>query len=306
MSNDTPIVASVDNGDNNKFIMDALRQIQERLDRMDSANSVLQHGKVVFKNNRATILKLYDELVEEYPAVYSPDFYVKELEKDHELFDWEDFHQTEYMEYEPPAVLEHGEVRLPDHSRKAELMAIGAQKDIAKFTRMWDTHAHETIQSGDNRTPYGRKTLALLNTSRIYAGHLAAKWSRFREGLYYEVLGIKQGQPRDRFIKTVAEVAELKAHTETIRKAYKLPEKPKDKKSDGKGKKGKPGSSDKPKDQHKKQSGNGSDYKSDRSKLQQKSDNKSRNKSRDRSHSKSRDRQGGKYTEAGNESEKSD
>lgn len=315
MSHDTNNNHSVNNSDNNgdnQAILQCLQemrqqqqQLMDRLERMEQA-SVVQDGKVVYKHNRATTLKLYDQLINAYPAVVDQDYFTKELPKDHDLFNWDDFHFTEGMEYEPPSVLEHAEVKLPETLRKVETFVVSIQRELAKSTRIWDSAAHEICSKNQDQTPFGCNMLACLNTTRIISADIAAKISRFREGLYLDQLDIKHGTSKDRYIVSVGELASRKAATEMLRKTYKVPDKDKDKvkKHDNKTK-GKPGSGDKPKDHQagKSHSGDKSGYKSDGGKSGYKSDG---SKSGYKPRNKSGGGSGGKNSDQGNEGGKSD
>ncbi|KAG0273297.1 hypothetical protein BGZ95_010879, partial [Linnemannia exigua] len=73
-----------------------LQQQQTRIQQLEASNSE-QDGKVVYKNPRATTLKLYPELLEAYPAIGETKFFNSELPKDHEVFNWNDFHYTDGM-----------------------------------------------------------------------------------------------------------------------------------------------------------------------------------------------------------------
>jgi len=274
--NDPPLMSHATNStppDDNIDIHAVIRQMQnciqqqqDRIQQLEAATSE-QDGRVVFKTSRATTLKLYDELLEVYPAISEPNFYDAELPKDHEVFDWNDFHYTDGMEYKAPPVLEHTEVSLsgPAKRHEAELAAI--QGYMANSTRFYDTCAHEIVNSGEASSKIGKRMLSFLNTIRISAANDASKISRLRENLYYDALGIKHGNNKERSLLTLESLAATKAAADMVRKTYKKPEPPKDKtkKPDNKYGKDKSRTGDKPKDQQsgKSQSNGKSGYKSD-------------------------------------------
>jgi len=169
---------------------------------------------------------------------------------------------------------------------------------MANTTRFLDTFAHEIINSGETGTALGKRTLGFLNTVRISAANDASKISRLRENIYYDALGIKHGNNKERSLLTLEALAATKTAAELVRKTYRKPEPPKDKakKPDNKFRKDKSGTDDKPKPQQaeKSQYNNKSGYKSDSG----------------RSGSKHRSKSGGgsskKQSDQGNDGEKSE
>ena len=286
--------------DDNIDVLQVIRRLEQRIQELETANSE-QTGKVVFKNPRATTLKLYDDLLERYPAISEPNFFKAKLPKDHDAFDWNDFHYTEGMEYKAPSVLEHSEVSLAPAAKlhDADLSAI--QGYIAMSTRFFDTFAHEIINSGDADTDLGIRTLGFLNTVRISAANDAANISCMREKLYYDALGIKQGHSKEKSLLSLEELAAAKAAAEMVRSTYKKPEprEIKTKQPENKHGKNKSGSSGKTKDRQPIR--NRSEDKSSH-----KSDKKSGNKPNYKSSSKSGGGSYRKRQEQGNEEEESD
>ncbi|KAF9120726.1 hypothetical protein BGW39_011132, partial [Mortierella sp. 14UC] len=61
---------------------DLLQQQQARIQQLE-ASSGEQDGKVVRKNPQATTLKLYQELLDVYPAIGEPKFFASELPEKH-------------------------------------------------------------------------------------------------------------------------------------------------------------------------------------------------------------------------------
>ncbi|KAF9138865.1 hypothetical protein BGX20_007711, partial [Mortierella sp. AD010] len=188
-----------------------------------------QDGKVVYKNPRATTLKLYEELLEEYPAIGEPKFFDSELPKNHDVFNWNDFHYTEGMDYKPPPVLQHSEVSLPGPAKRHENDLATIQGYLAHTTRFYDTCAHEIINSGESNSTIGKRMLSFLNTVRISASHDASRISRMRENLYLDELGIKHGNDKEESLFTLDSLAARKAAAELVRKTYKKYEPPRDK-----------------------------------------------------------------------------
>ncbi|KAF9322970.1 hypothetical protein BGZ91_003916 [Linnemannia elongata] len=167
-----------------------LQQQQDRIQQLESSN-LKRGGKVVCKNTGATILELYQELLDVYPAIGEPKFFDSELPKNHEVFTWDDFHYTEGMDYKPPSVLQHSEVTLSDTGKRHERDLIAIQGYLAHTTRFYDTFAHEVIKSGVSDSALGKRTLDFLNTVRISTAHDASRITRMRENLYLDELGIK-------------------------------------------------------------------------------------------------------------------
>ncbi|KAF8923875.1 hypothetical protein BGZ52_009042, partial [Haplosporangium bisporale] len=50
---------------------------------------------------------MYDDLLEAFPTIGQSKFFDSELPKDHNEFDWSDFHYTDGMQYKAPPVLQH-------------------------------------------------------------------------------------------------------------------------------------------------------------------------------------------------------
>lgn len=283
-----------------------LQQQQDRIQQLE-ASTIEQDGKVVYKQPRATTLKLYQELLDVYPAIGEPKFFDSELPKNHDAFNWNDFHYTEGMDYKPPPVLQHSEVSLTDTAKRHERDLVSIQGYLAHSTRFYDTYAHEIVRAGDFDSALGRQTLSFLNTVRISASHDASRISRMRENLYLDELGIKHGNDKEESLFTLESLAAKKAAADLVRKTYKKYEPPKDKtkKPDNKPNKDKSGSGDKPKD---KQSGKSqfkdkSGYKSDSGKSGYKSDG---GKSGNKPWNKSGGGHGKKQSDQGNDGEKSD
>jgi len=266
-----------------------------------------QNGKVVYRNARATTLKLYQELLDVYPAIGEPKFFDSELPKDHEVFIWNDYHYTEGMDYKPPPVLQHSEVSLSETGKRHERDLVSIQGYLAHATRFYDTFAHEIVRDGDADSDLGKRALGFLNTVRISTAHDASRISRMRESLYLDELGIKHGNDKEESLFTLESLAAKKAAADLVRKTYKKYEPPKDKtkKPDDKSSKDKSGSNDNPKDQKsgKSQPKDKSGYKSDNDKSGYKSDG---GKSGGKPWNKSGGGQGKKQSDQGNDGEKSD
>jgi len=145
---------------------DLLQQQQSRIQQLE-AESIEQDGKVVYKNPRATTLKLYQELLDVYPAIGEPSFFDSELPKDHEAFNWNDFHYTEGMDYKPPPVLQHSEVSLTDTAKRHERDLVTIQGYLAHTTRFYDTYAHEIVKREESDSTIGKQTLSFLNIARL-------------------------------------------------------------------------------------------------------------------------------------------
>ncbi|KAG9060776.1 hypothetical protein KI688_008894 [Linnemannia hyalina] len=283
-----------------------LQQQQARIQQLET-ESIEQDGKVVHKP-RATTLKLYQELIDVYPAIAEPKFFDSELPKNHDVFEWNDFHYTEGMDYKPPPVLQHSEVSLADTAKRHERDLATIQGYLAHTTRFYDTCAHEIVNSGKVDMEH---ILSFLNTVRISTSHDASRISRMRENLYLDELGIKHGNDKEESLFTLESLAAKKAAADLVRKTYKKYEPPKDrtKKPDNKFTKDKSGTGDKPKDQQsgKSQSKDKSGYKSDNGKSGYKSGYKSDGgKSDGKSRYKSGGGQGRKQPDQGNDGEKSD
>ena len=288
-------------------------QVQEQRDQIQEqrswiqkleADSIEQDGQVVYKTPRATTLKLYQELLDVYPAIGEPKFFDSELPKNHEVFNWSDFHYTEGMDYKPPPVLQHSEVSLPEAPKRHERDLATIQGYLAHTTRFYDTCAHEIVKYGKTDPEH---MLSFLNTVRISASRDASRISRMRENLYLDELGIKHGNDKEESLFTLESLAAKKAAADLVRKTYKKYEPPKDKtkKPDNKTNKDKSGSGDKPKDKQsgKSQPKDKSGYKSDGGKSGYKSDG---GKSGGKSWNKSGGGQGKKQSDQGNDGEKSD
>ncbi|KAF9014682.1 hypothetical protein BGZ52_006443 [Haplosporangium bisporale] len=118
--------------------------------------------------------------------------------------------------------------------------------------------------------------LSFLNTICISAANDASKISRLQENIYYEALGIKHGNNKERSLLTLESLAATKAAADMVQKTYKKPKPPKDKtkKPDNKYGKDKSRTGDKPKDQQssKSQYNGKSGYKAEGSKSGYKSD----------------------------------
>ncbi|KAF9084377.1 hypothetical protein BGX29_002588 [Mortierella sp. GBA35] len=283
-----------------------LQQQQARIQQLE-AESIEQDGRLVYKNPRATLIKLRQELLDVYPAIGEPKFFDSELPKNHDVFNWNDYHYTEGMDYKPPPVLQHSEVSLTDTAKRHERDLVSIQGYLAQSTRFFDTFAFEIVEDGDEQSDLGRKVLGFLNTVRISTAHDASRISRMRENLYLDELGIKHGNDKEESLFTLESLAAKKAAADLVRKTYKKYEPPKDKtkKPDNKAGKDKSGSGVKPKDQQsgKSQSKDKSGYKSDNGKSGYKSDG---GKSGGKPRNKSGGGQGRKQSDQGNDGEKSD
>lgn len=286
---------------------DVLQQQQAKIQRLEASNSE-QDGKVVFKNQRATTLKLYDELLQKYPAIGQDKFFNSKLPKDHDAFNWDDFHYTEGMQYKPSAVVAHPKrIPLSDQAKRHEADLQTIQGYLAHNTRFYDTFAHEIISSGQANSEIGRRTLAFLNTLRISAAHDASRISDMRKDVYGHALGIKlRKDDEEEPLLTQEDLAAARTEEDLYRKNYKKYEPPKDKsKKPGKSGKDKTGPGDKPKDQQsgKSQSNDKSGYRSDSGKSGYKSDG---GKSGGKHRNKSGNGSGKKQPDQGNDGEKSD
>ncbi|KAF9201437.1 hypothetical protein BGZ59_002730 [Podila verticillata] len=63
---------------------------------------------------------MYDDLLEAFPTIGQSKFFDSELPKDHNEFDWSDFHYTDGMQYKAPPVLQHSNACSPMHNSPAE------------------------------------------------------------------------------------------------------------------------------------------------------------------------------------------
>jgi hypothetical protein len=283
-----------------------LQQQQNRIQQLE-AESIEQDGKLVYRNPRATLIKLRQDILKVYPAIGEPKFFDSELPKNHNVFNWNDYHYTEGMDYKPPPVLQHSEVTLTDAAKRHERDLVSIQGFLAQSTRFFDTFAFEVLEDGDDQSELGKKILGLLNTVRISTAHDASRISRMRENLYLDELGIKHGNDKEESLFTLESLAAKKAAADLVRKTYKKFEPPKDKnkKPDNKSSKDNSGSGDKRKDQQfgKSQHKDKSGYKSDNGKSGYKSDG---GKSGGKPRNKSGSGQGRKQPDQGNEGEKSD
>ncbi|KAF9382810.1 hypothetical protein CPC16_009193 [Podila verticillata] len=225
--------------DDNIEIHSLLRQMQLQLKQQQNhihqleAATIKQDGKVVFKTSWVTTLKLYDKLLEEYPAISEPNFFDAELPKDHEAFDWNDFHYTD------------GSAKC----HEADLVTV--QGYMANTTWFYGTFAHEIIDPGEADSDFSKRTLGFLNTVHISAANDTSRISRLWINIYYDTLGIKDGNNKERSLPTLEALAATKAAAELVRKTYRKSEPPKDrtKKPDNKFWKDKSGTDDKPKQQ---------------------------------------------------------
>ncbi|KAF9136646.1 hypothetical protein BG015_003062 [Linnemannia schmuckeri] len=283
-----------------------LQQQQARIQQLEAESSE-QDGKVVYKNPRVTTLKLYQDLLDVYPAIGELKFLDSELPKNHDVFNWNDYHYTEGMDYKPPPVLQHSEVSLSGPAKRHESDLVSIQGYLAQSVRFFDTCAFEIVEDGEEQSDFGKKMLGFLNTVGISTVHDASRISRMRENLYLDELGIKHGNDKEESLFTLESLAAKKAAADLVRKTYKKYEPPKDKtkKPDNKTSKDKSGSGDKPKDQQsdKSYSKDKSGYKSDNGKSGYKSDG---GKSGGKPRNKSSGGQGRKLSDQGNDGEKSD
>ncbi|KAF8924690.1 hypothetical protein BGZ47_003759, partial [Haplosporangium gracile] len=195
-----------------------LQQQQGRIQQLESS-TIEQDGKVVYKHPRATTLKLYQELLDVYPAIGEPKFFDSELPKNHEVFNWNDFHYTEGMDYKPPPVLQHSEVSLKDTGRPHERDLVSIQGYLAHATRFYDTFAHEIVKPGDPDSDLSQRALSFLNAVRISTAHDASRISRMQENLYLDELGIKYGNDKEGSLFTLESLAARKAAYDLVRKS---------------------------------------------------------------------------------------
>ncbi|KAG0333796.1 hypothetical protein BG005_005053 [Podila minutissima] len=113
--------------------LDAQQHTIEEL-RIASADSDLCPGKVVYKSERATTLLQYPALQEQYPAVTQTNFFNTVLPAGHGHFVWSDFHYTNGMVDQPPPVMAHQVLVLPESAHKHELDLVKAQGFITNAT----------------------------------------------------------------------------------------------------------------------------------------------------------------------------
>ncbi|KAF8928018.1 hypothetical protein BGZ47_001853 [Haplosporangium gracile] len=75
------------------------------------ADSIEQDGRIIYK-----------ELLDNYPAIGEPKFFDSELLKDHDVFNWNDYHYIDGMDYKPPPVLQNSEEYEPpkDKTKKPD------------------------------------------------------------------------------------------------------------------------------------------------------------------------------------------
>ncbi|KAG9060843.1 hypothetical protein KI688_007912 [Linnemannia hyalina] len=140
-----------------------LQQQQNRIQQLE-AESIEQDGKLVYRNPRATLIKLRQDILKVYPAIGEPKFFDLELPKNHNVFNWNDYHYTEGMDYKPLPVLQHSEVTLTDAAKRHERDLVSIQVFLAQSTRFFDTFAFEVLEDGDDQSELGKKILGLLNT----------------------------------------------------------------------------------------------------------------------------------------------
>ncbi|KAF9969905.1 hypothetical protein BGZ73_007550 [Actinomortierella ambigua] len=159
-------------------------------------------GRVDFKQPRATTLRLYDELLEVYPAIGEPNFFDAELPKDHQIFDWNDFHYTQGMEYEAPSILQQSEFSLPRSAEQHDHDLATIQGYIANTTRMYDSLAHEIIDMGEADSELGKRVLDYLNVAQISMANDASKISHMRRILLTTV-SVKGDSTKGSSIPTV-------------------------------------------------------------------------------------------------------
>ncbi|KAG0314263.1 hypothetical protein BGZ97_009457 [Linnemannia gamsii] len=61
------------------------------------AESIEQDGGLVYKNPRATLSKLRQDVPDFYPVIGEPKFFDAGLHKTHDVFKWNDYHYTEVL-----------------------------------------------------------------------------------------------------------------------------------------------------------------------------------------------------------------
>lgn len=218
--------------------------MEQRLAELEGA----KHDQHVISKSPATTLVPYPELLEAYPAIGITNLYQAKLPKDHEVFEWNDFHYTKDVDYKAPPVVEHSaEVVLSAPAKKHDNDLSSIQSTMAGSTRFLDTFAHEIVSSGDAESNLGQRTLNFLNTIRLVIANDISEISTMREKVYYDALNIKHGNKKDNSLLTLEELATIKTAAEQVRKVYKKYEPKKEKP-----KKDKPnnaGAGDKPKTQ---------------------------------------------------------
>ncbi|KAG0247638.1 hypothetical protein DFQ27_001795, partial [Actinomortierella ambigua] len=202
--------------DQRRRMEDQRIRMEEQQDRIRQLESEREDngGAVVSRNSRTTTLKLYDELLEKYPTIAEPNFYNAELPKDHNVFDWNDFHYTQGMEYKAPPVLEHSEVSLSAQAKQHDHDLATVQGGIAHSTRFLDSLAHELIQLGIAESEVGARIFNFLNIARVSAANEASKVSRMRSDIYFTALGIKVSTSKDKSILSLEELAAKKTAAE--------------------------------------------------------------------------------------------
>lgn len=163
-----------------------------------------------------TTLKLYDNLLEKHPAISKPNFFKAKLPKDHDAFDWNDFHYTEGMDYKAPSILQHSEVTLAPAAKLHDNDLSTVQGYIASSTRFFDTFAHEIVDSGAANTDLGKRVLGFLNMVHISTANNAGNISSMQEKLYYDALGIKNGNSREKSLLTLEQLAAVKTAAEMV------------------------------------------------------------------------------------------
>ncbi|KAF9167070.1 hypothetical protein DFQ26_005952 [Actinomortierella ambigua] len=165
-------------------------QMEEQQERICQLEAEMRDSqdRVISRNSRATTLKIYDELLEQYPAIGMANFFNAELTKDHDIFDWNDYHYTQGMEYKAPPVLEHSEISLPTLAKQHDQDLAKAQGLLANNTRLYDSLAHELIQSGVAESEVGQRVFDFLNVARVSAANDASKISRMRSDIYLTAL----------------------------------------------------------------------------------------------------------------------
>ncbi|KAG0221731.1 hypothetical protein BGW41_006581 [Actinomortierella wolfii] len=220
-----------DNAPHNNMDTDMLaviKRLQERIEQLE-AGSLEQEGKVVYKHTRATTLKLYDEL-EAYPAITERDLFNGELPKDHDVFNWNDFHFTEGVQYKAPPVLQHpGAVSLSAQAKLHDTDLQSIQMSLANHTRFFDTFAYEIVDDGHADTELGQRVFNYLNMLRIATVHEASKISRMRRKIYGDAINVNLEDNLEGSLLPLEQLAAAKATQELVRKTYKKYEPPKDK-----------------------------------------------------------------------------
>ncbi|KAG0014466.1 hypothetical protein BGZ81_000434 [Podila clonocystis] len=217
---------------------DLLREQQikfhELFNKYDALEKRLQqlegNDMYVTSKSPATTLTPYPELLEVYPAIATPNIYRAKLPKNHDAFDWNDFHYTKDIDYKAPAVLEHSaEVTLAPLAKKHDTDLSTIQGSMATSTRFFDTFAHELVLHGDAESELGQQMLNFLNTVCIAITHDISEISEMRENIYYDALGIKHGNRKEKYLLALDELAATRTAAEQVKKTYKKPEVKKDK-----------------------------------------------------------------------------